>query len=522
MNEITSSVATLNPEYEYNFPRWQQNTDATNGQDAVKTSTQALYYLPKLESQESDQQYGQKAYDQYKRYASFSDIPGITLNSFLGLINRKPTQIKLPDNIEYLLDDADLNGTPLTTLLRKIEREGLVNNRVGVLIDAPESDGTQRTIAQAERDNIRPYLSVYIAQSIIDWSEERINNKKQTTFVKLYEESYRRNPTDEFKIDLVKSIRVLDLIEGVYRQRLYEYVVSATTGTGGTTGGTALQKNTKVDAESYKLVSETFPMFNGANINYIPFYSITGEGITWDIQESILAPICRTAISEYRTDASYENALLLSGNPVSCFSGLELDRSEDGNGNIVVGSSAALHFSEGGKSWFHQPEQGFDALKQAKEAKRAQMAMQGARVLESGPNGVETEGTAEIRRMGTLSILASYVGSLNHSMNMVLRDFYELSGGDADSLDAEDLSIAINTDFTPSDVDPQKLNVLMGMLQSGVLSYQAFYNYLERNELFAPGRTIDEELEAIAEDAQKRVEEASVDLDQIEDENAPN
>ena len=87
----------------------------------------------------------------------------------------------------------------------------------------PNIDRSQFSQAQAEAMNLRPYAWIYKAESIINWDTITVNGISTLSLVVL-EEHYTAPTDDEFTKEDKIRYRVLDLFEGVYRQRIFEVV----------------------------------------------------------------------------------------------------------------------------------------------------------------------------------------------------------------------------------------------------------------------------------------------------------
>lgn len=159
-------VDTKHSEYTAMLPRWTRCRTVVDGQDAVHAA--GVRYLPKLAGQDEAE------YDAYKARALFYNATGRTQEGLLGMVFRKQPEVTLPGTLKPMLEDTDLAGTPVDTFIEAVTKEVIEVTRVGVLVDHPVVEGASLTVGQAQLSGIRPYLSIYKAESIINWQTARV------------------------------------------------------------------------------------------------------------------------------------------------------------------------------------------------------------------------------------------------------------------------------------------------------------------------------------------------------------
>ena len=105
-------VNSTHPDYDANAAAWLRARDVFAGEDAVKAA--GTRYLPRLDSQSETE------FTAYKSRASFFNATARTVDGFVGLIFRRESAVKLPDDqsgvgkaLAGFRDDADMLGTPL-------------------------------------------------------------------------------------------------------------------------------------------------------------------------------------------------------------------------------------------------------------------------------------------------------------------------------------------------------------------------------------------------------------------------
>ena len=73
---------------------------------------------------------------------------------------------------DAFLRDSDLEGTPFTNFMRDAHRFASIYGRVSIVVDRPPLRAD--TVAQAQRGDIRPYLSLITPENLTDWSFVRL------------------------------------------------------------------------------------------------------------------------------------------------------------------------------------------------------------------------------------------------------------------------------------------------------------------------------------------------------------
>lgn len=272
--------------------RWELCKDFAEGEHAVHEARDT--YLPRLTDEEDDA---------YKLRLRMTPVFGAfwrTVIGMHGMLFRKPPKAEVPAAIASLFEDIDCAGTSMQGLAQEVAEEALVLGRVGLLVDYPTAP-ENITLADAQRMKLRPLISVYEATSIYNWRETRANGVTTLTQVRLIEEVENQSVEDEFSVKCEKQYRVLDLLDGIYRQRLYRIAEDGTE----------------------ELVSEVFPKMNNATMSFIPFVIIGVDCVGVDVDAPPLMDLATTCLHHYMQATSYERGCFFSGLPTMFISGME-------------------------------------------------------------------------------------------------------------------------------------------------------------------------------------------------------
>ncbi len=163
---MTSTLATVHPEYEEQRCAWMRIRDSYKGQEHIKKL--GVDYLPpttgmaKLLSTGSYQwnKDGLLKYCNYKMRALFPGDMAEMVRTAIGILWNKDATIEVPKKLEYIKDEATSEGDSILQLMRDINVEQLLVGRCGLLADLP---------TRVRRQAARPYFTMYKAEKILNW-----------------------------------------------------------------------------------------------------------------------------------------------------------------------------------------------------------------------------------------------------------------------------------------------------------------------------------------------------------------
>jgi hypothetical protein len=378
----------------------------------------------------------------------------------------KPETIEAPAAMDSIIADVTMGGLSLHQFAEMVSEEVITIGRCGVLVDYPPIVNAV-TLAQAQAQGARPYATMYDAESIINWKTGRINNVEQLTLVVLEEEN--EIPVDEFESKCEPQWRVLDLVNGAYRQRVFR----------------------KDKRGEFILVEEIFPQINGRVINRIPFEFFGVRDNSPCVDKPPLLDLVDVNLSHYRTTADYEHGLHFTGLPTPVVTGYYPD---DKSPSLRIGSGTAWLLPEAQSKAFYLEftGQGLGELREALRSKEAMMATLGARILAPEKRAAEAAQTANIHRSSENSVLASIAQSISVGLTHVmewLRDWSNITG---------EVKIELNRDFIPNSMTAQDVDSLVKSWQSGAISHETLFENLVAGDIIAQEISFDDEMERIA------------------------
>ena len=462
-------VSTTHRDYNKYAPKWRRCRDCVAGQDAIHAAT--IAYLPKLKDEDSTagpQGYLTGSDSNYQARLKRSDFFNGTWRTIAGLGGmafRKPPTVEVPAGIEPYLADINLAGVSMDGLAMEALDEVLSVGRLGILVDHPPKIDNVKplTLAVAEKQGLRPMIKLYPAESIINWKFGRVANSWVLTMVVLKE--CVAVPKDEFEDDYEDHFRVLDLDNGSYRQRLFRK---------------------KKDQADEQIGGDIYPTMNGKALDYIPFLIVGADGMGDTIDEPPLIDLVDANLALFQINSDYRHGLHFTGLPTPYVTGYTMQEAGE---KFYVGSMSAWVFpqAETKVGFLEFTGEGLGSLAKARDDKKLEMAMLGARMIaDETSKARETLGATQIKRQGENGVLSRIAQALSEALERALTIFAQWAG------QSGDVVYQINRDFQPTLIDAPTLTALVAALQAGKMPLEMFFDLLQRGDIAKPEVTFEE------------------------------
>jgi hypothetical protein len=460
-----TGVRATHADYDAYSAKWKRCRDVVAGQDAMHTARTA--YLPKLKDESdgadgylngtSDGDYGARL-----KRSDFFNATWRTIDALGGMVFRKPIKVEVPAGIKDYLDDITMSGVSMEDFAKEILEDELAVGRIGILVDYPQrpDNVVPLTVAAAQAQGYRPTLQLYSAENIRNWKFTRINNSWMLSMVVLGEKA--PVPKDEFTDDMEDRYRVLDLVNGSYRQRLF-----------------------KVVDQKDVLIDEFYPLMNNAPLNFIPFKIVDPNGKGDCIDEPPLIDLVDKNVAHYQVNSDYRHGLHFTALPVAFFAGLQLAENE----KITIGSSSAIVSPEptAKASYLEFSGDGLKTIESALTRLETQMALLGARMIaDETKSAVETLGGTIIKRAGENAVLSKISRSVSRALEWALGVFADWAGSPGK------ITYELNRDFIPPAMDGRQLVALVTAVQGGFISHEEFFELMQRSDVIDSDKTFEE------------------------------
>ena len=473
------SVENQHPLYIENSPLWQKVQDCIDGQVAIKKAREA--YLPKpLGSDDSE-------YKNYIERAQFAGFTTRTAEGLYGQIFSKPPTKEgdIPPLFEQFLDNVDNAGTSIDQFASDLIWSCLAKPWIGILVDhAPVPENMN--VADKEKAGLTSFLRWYAAESIINWRYDVINNKETLALVVL-QENYNVITDDKFTPVQKTRYRVLELVDGIYNQEVWEQV--------------------KNGEKAEWQVTETYtPMLDGKYLDFIPFYTLPAK----EPEKSMLLPIAYLNIGHYQLTADYINLLHLTGTPTAYAAGIKPPMREVRKETIKVieketivdgvttvtrekipeyhieqvpdpvklgGSTILFLESNEGKDprvdYLEPSGSGAGAFAKSLENIKVDIEKMGGALIAPNKKGVETAEAARLHKSGENAVLGSFTLNSSEQITKAIRLGARWYGVPKDITDK--FNYKLNQDYDGEISDSEKVNQGMRLFDSDLISRRTFW-----------------------------------------------
>jgi len=479
---ISFNPKVLHPDYIEMRDEWQKCRDCYAGEKKVKARGQD--YLPMLNSQSPSE------YEKYKMRAQFYGATNRTVEAYLGMIFRKPVSFKAYYNneesleldafIQKYLNSMTVDAKGINELAHQITEEIIVTNRLGILVDMPRIED-EMSVFEYEQRKIHPVLSLYPAESILNWFTVKENGEDLPILYVLYE-PYQAFKDGTLETQITAGYRILYL-ENWQDPQNRRY------------------KNIRIKAESLfagnsgPLVAEsiTYPMNDGEYFRHIPFYVLSDQGMDYTrIRIPMISDLANVNLGHYRNSADLENELHFVSLKTIAYPGW--DPQEYGQPRV----GGAIATPKDSTPVLLEPSSD-SSIREEMILKEARLAVLGAERISQKQRYLPSASVAEITASAEASVIQNFLASLNVAMNHVIQDAISWARPFWPEYSQEDLEVIINinTDLAENSLTGADLVNFITAYQQGGISLDTLYYNLERREIYPTGWTKEKEWEAL-------------------------
>lgn len=454
---------------------WRLIRDAAAGEKEVKDAAQA--YLPQLDAQDNAE------YDAYRDRATYYNFTGRTVSALVGsLFKREPVVESLPADLEDQLETITRSNSTFSSLLWSLTDEFMRLWRVGVLVDLPSGETTTP----------RPYLTPYIAENILDWDTEVLDEttgREVLSYVVLREWKASRPATPTSVVRgknaaqkrYFASYRVLKLeYDEAFGRYIYvQYLYT--------------KEGADADLSTTKEGVRVVPLRRGEPLDFIPFEIVGGA----EVQKPELLDIARLNISHYRSYAHLEHGLFFVGLPVYY---VEIDSNAEGGGDYFIGPAKVWEVGKGSKPGLLEFNgSGLKGLFDACAHKEAQAASLGGRMIGvTSQSTAETDNQTNLKERNEQSLLLMAARALEESTTKVMRWWAWLANAGRE--EAQAIRVAWNKDFLYATIGSREFRAIQSMFKDGLIPIEVVYDYLRKADVIPDKMTL-ADLKALLESA---------------------
>lgn len=426
-------VRTLHPEYIANAPRWKLVRSVL--------ASDCKSYLRNVGASETDPVFAAQRQSDYSDGAILYNFTKRTLSGMVGAVMRKHPEIMLTSKTEYLLDNCDGSGTSLEMQAQYVLMEVDAIGKVGLLEDAPQTSAASK--ADQNAGKLNPRILVYTAENIINWRYETFGSTRELSMVVLREQYQYQESGNEFEWKSAYQYRVLEIIEGAYRQRLIKH----------NDGGSQIGEE------------EVFePTMNGKRMTKIPFQLIeSDDGLP------PLEALATINVGHYRNSADVEQSAFICGQPTLMVYPGKMTTKQFNEANphgIRLGSVMGHNLGEGGGAELLQAQESNLSLK-LMEQKEEQAVKAGAQLIT--PSAQITAESARLQRGADTSIMATIAMNVSKGYEKAIGICAEMVN------DSGDIVFELNMEFFLAQMTAQDRAAWMMDINAGLMPVRAMY-----------------------------------------------
>lgn len=445
------------PAYREMAPRWQLVHDI--GGDTIAIRYKKAIYLPKFEA-ESPEDWNTRVAQTFT-----SDQYADTLEEHVGLVFAQDLKLgdDVPDEIKDLCEDIDGEGNHIDVFAQSALESALHFGHCVLWTDYPVPDGV-KTLADARRSNLRPYVTLYRACDVLSWHTEVVGGVRTPVKIMLRETS--EEASGEFGVREV--VRYREVKQAV----TYDQITGRATALGAITWRAWEQR---VEGES-RTEATFVPAGEGAIVGpvRIPARIVYGgKKLGFLKSKPHLLGLAYSNAEETQVQSDYANVMHKCNVPTPVFIGRNQDQID--KGVIVMGRGVDI--PEGGDAKFLEPTGvALAATRTRLTDIQSRMRKQGA-TPDDEQSKTMTKGEADLYAKQRNAKLLRAARSLQDALEGVLADmaaFRSLPSGG---------SVVVNKEFAGQSLDPAYLQVLVQAYGQGAFPLEALLYALQHGQL---------------------------------------
>lgn len=430
------SISSTHPLYDIAIQDYVLMRDCYMGEKQVKSKSET--YLPPTGGQTLDGmgigQDGRAAYNAYKQRAVYHNFVHDAVESYLGLLHYKPTQVLLPPEMEFLRDKASINGDNLDHLLRRIHAQQFITGRVGLLVDIDTSGSGN------------PYIAIYDAEHITNWDEGSDNvGFNALNLVVLDESTWVRRDFSWFEEFRYRILSLGDLV--INEEDLSTSSYSQAVVIMGENG-------VMIDRSLYT------PKYRGQTLNEIPFVFINTKDISASPDIPPLLGLANLTLAIYRAEADYRHTLYMQGQDTLVVVG----GSQDQDQATRVGAGAKIDVDMGGDAKFiGVSSSGLAEMRQALQNDKEAAVTKAGQLMNS--NSKQESGDAlKIRMAAQTASLNQVAVTAAYGLEQLLKKLARWM-----NVDETQVKVIPNLQFADKNMTGQDFAQLVAAKQTGLL-----------------------------------------------------
>lgn len=433
-----SMMGIRNEIYNDNADEVLKIRDSVQGEHAIKTSPNALIYLPNPNDLDKTSAESKERYKAYKARAEFDGFTGATLTSLNGAMWSTEPVIELPSEVEYLISNSDGDGTTLEQSMALTASNVI---QVGYHLLLADYDGSQA------------YIKHYPRESVTDWDFDKVNGVNQINFVKLAEcFSHVDKETLQRKVETRILILGLDDNGDYYQQKI------------------------EVQGGAEVMGEKIYPIWRGQTMKSIPCEIVTDEiaqAGQMPCTFGVLYPIALKAIARYQVNADLKEMIHRNAQPTLITEGWEAADGDiyqelNGGKDFKLGSNGAMNFPKNVKAKYLEAKSADSPLFTYLDINQKEVKAFGGS-FDTSEAKEEAVGVAKIRSAEQLRVLTSIANSMESAYTSLIDICY---GFMSTKSTTPDFVIELNKEFNTSKLEPTEIQAITNMIGQSNISLE--------------------------------------------------
>lgn len=383
------------------------------------------------------------AYMGYLQRARFPDVTKHTLRGLVGTAAKKPLDVKVPSQIEYMIENATNDGLNVDELYAYCLAEVLQTGNMTLVVDVnPKLN--------------QVYISTYCAETFINWREK---NRENDLTLAVY--NYKTEEIDgDFGSKEVDTYFVYALVEEKDAD--------------GKVKSEEVTQMTFYDSSSTELKdSVVVPSLQGNYFPRIPVVPIGAIENSFEPQTAPLLGIAEIAIAIYQKDADLSNSEHMTCNPNLVIVGADAGSSAP----VLVGAQTALIIPnpQGRADYTKTDTSGLDHVMGRITTLFEEAMLYGASLSGPAKKGVEASETVKERKNSQGATLIDVAKNVAKGIEEAFELAAEIHGASRDAVE-----INPNLEFAEEVLSAQMLQALNAVRITTGISLETFLKKMEK------------------------------------------
>lgn len=408
-----SDISAPHPQFTAARPDWDLLRDAYRGERRVKS--QGIKYLPMTTAQVLDKalqdnnSVGAVAYRAYMLRARFPNFVREAVQMAIGMMHSQEALIKLPEGMKNI---RGIKGETLTEILRKVNTEQLITGRVGLMADIP---------SDASADNDMPVISIYKAESILNWdagvsseiSPETLNLVVLNESGDVRQDGFSWVKKDKYRVLIIGKVEENEEF-ALYRQAVSE----------------------ETDHTRLKYFT---PSWKGQTLREIPFEIVNSCDVVAEVDDPPLLDLANACMAIYRGEADYRQSLHLQSQETFVTIGGNFQEGDA----VRVGAGARIDLPLGGDAKYVGVQStGLAEQRSALERLESRAGSMGAQTLDTTSRERESGDSLRIRVAARTADMNQIVDAGAFALERLLKKIARWIGENP-----EEISVKPNKEF---------------------------------------------------------------------------